>query len=175
MPVQLNDIIKKVIWPDVAAALWRCYPDQEKSRQEKSREGYQRVFETLNALRPTPTNMRIWIRTVQEEDEPPYVHVSGKDGSLRDDGTEESYGIELVPWAEWLGMAVEPAVAAEYTNAEIVAHCLFEMTFYGFGEETIREFKADLKRQVEEIHRMTPEEREEYTLTLKQLEAELFD
>jgi hypothetical protein len=37
------------------------------------------------------------------------------------------------------------------TAAEIVAHCVWEMTFYGFTQEKIAAFRAELECSVKEI------------------------
>ncbi len=36
-------------------------------------------------------------------------------------------------------------------ETDIVAHCVWEMTFYGFTQEKIAETRAELERRIKEI------------------------
>ncbi|MCL0060381.1 hypothetical protein M1N88_00625 [Dehalococcoidia bacterium] len=77
-------------------------------------------------------------------------HVSGKDGILnkesdpehfKDDeiGNQEvSYGIDFTDWAEWLGMEIDQESFSKYSELDIIGHCLWEVTFYGFIQDDIR-------------------------------------
>jgi len=132
----------------------QLYPDQEKNI-----EGCKQVFEELYAIKPVETKMRIVIEDVFDEyDKGYYTHVSGKDGSLnkesdpdhfKDDeiGNQEvSYAIEFADWAEWLAMDIDHESLAKYSELEIIGHCLWEMTFYGFTRE-------DIKKAIDTIHK----------------------
>jgi hypothetical protein len=90
-----------------------------------------------------------------------YTCVSGKNGTLKkeenpeifkDDkiGNQEvSYGIEFVDWEEWLGMDIDPGSISNYSETDIIAHCLWEMTFYGYTQEAIKKQSAQLKEKAE--------------------------
>ena len=67
-----------------------------------------------------------------------YADVSG----IRPEDDQE-LAIEFEPWETWLGMEIEKPTHERLTSAEIVVHCLWEMTFQGFDQEKIRgEFQA---------------------------------
>lgn len=152
--MKLNRLVATRSWEEVWTALVRLYPDQEKSM-----EGYRYVFETLKTLTPSETIMRICIEAAVDEDTGDTYHdVSGKDGTLHkeqsdvpeqfrqgDRGEQEvSYGIELTNWADWLGMEIDPDTLTCYAEPDIIAHCLWEMTFFGYTQE-------DIRRQMDEI------------------------
>lgn len=112
--------------------------------------------------------LRICIETVTSDlDGTTYEDVSGKDGTTRretspqvewndEQGNEETaFAIELTDWAEWLGMAIDPDTVARLPELEIIGHCLWEMTFYGFTQERIREFADDLKARAQTAERLT--------------------
>lgn len=97
------------------------------------------------------TKMHIVIQDVFDEyDKEYYTHVSGKDGILnkesdpehfKDDeiGNQEvSYGIDFTDWAEWLGMEIDQESFSKYSELDIIGHCLWEVTFYGFIQDDIR-------------------------------------
>lgn len=67
------------------------------------------------------------------------------------EGDPEQYGFDLSPWAEWLAIRVPQSLLDKMTAAEIVAHCVWEMTFYGFTQEKIGAFRAELECSVKEI------------------------
>jgi hypothetical protein len=146
--MKFKDLIDKYAWDDAQAALLRLYPDEEKSI-----EGYQQVYEALRSLSPAETKMRICIESVTSDlDGETYEDVSGKDGRTRREASpevdwndeqgnkEESFGIEFTDWAEWLGMEIDAETAARYSELEIIGHCLWEMTFFGYTQEKIRQF-----------------------------------
>lgn len=63
--------------------------------------------------------------------------------------------------------------------AEIVAHCLWEMTFFGFTQAEIAAERAELERRVAEVEAMTEEEKKEKLIpherVLEELESLLKD
>jgi hypothetical protein len=66
------------------------------------------------------------------------------------DGSDKHFAIEFSPWTEWLAARVR-VLNVDLTAAQMVAQCLYEMTFISFDEEEISEQKDDLVDRVEEI------------------------
>ncbi|RMF96990.1 MAG: hypothetical protein D6734_02945 [Candidatus Schekmanbacteria bacterium] len=154
--MMFKELIDKYDWDEVCTAFLQLYPDQKKNI-----EGYKQVFRELKMLKPIVTKMRIIIKDVFDDyDKKYYVHVFGKNGILnkesnpeqfKDDnlGNQEvSYGIELTDWAEWLAMEIETESLARYSELDIIGHCLWEMTFYGFSQEEIRKQSAQLVKEI---------------------------
>lgn len=121
--MKLKEIIQHHRWLSVETTLLQCYPDQQKNV-----DGYRKAHEILLQLPSADTAMQLQICWVADEDptKQGYHDVSG----LEPDEAI-AYSIEFRPWAEWLGMAVTEETYAAYTELEITAHCLFEMTFAG--------------------------------------------
>lgn len=101
--------------------------------------------------------MRIVLRQLipEDEDEGPYVGVSGRDGTLAanlpdGEAREESYALEFAPWQEWLGMTIDPETLARYNEEDILAHCLGEMTFLGYEQGIVGAKARRLEQAVEE-------------------------
>ena len=156
--MKFKDLIDKYKWDDVYSTFMQLYPVKEKNI-----EGYKRVFEELRTTEPAETKMCIVIEDVFDEyDKEYYAHVSGKDGSLnkesdpehfKDDevGNQEVlYAIEFTDWAEWLAMEIEQESLSKYSELDIIGHCLWEMTFYGFIQEKIKKQLAQLEKEAEE-------------------------
>lgn len=182
----LSDLIATIRWADVKAALIWGYPDAEASIDD-----YRRVFESLRKLDPIPSNMRIIVRkTLPEGPEgAPVYEVSGRDGSLNRDqrdfpslgpsadsayaNAETDFSLSLESWERWLGMAIDPATLAVYAPAQIVAHCVWEMTFYGLEPSQIEEVREEIKRRAEELDSMSEEERKARCIPWEQVRKEL--
>lgn len=175
--LKFKSLIEKYSWEDVWQTFRKLYPDQKKSR-----EGYKQVFSELRTIKPKATKMRIVLEEVPaERNQEGYVHVSGKNGTLKtavrskhfnDDGKsdpEESFAIEYTPWEEWLGMRIDQPSAEKFSEVEIIVHCLWEMTFAGFDQASIKKQINELQRRVDEIKNMTEEERKEKLIPMEEV------
>jgi len=91
---------------------------------------YKRIYRKLKRKKPVPSDVKIIVSSHWEDSNLTFS-VNGID----DDG--ELWGIELVPWNEWVGMDIESETLEKYERAEIAAHCLWEMTFMGISEMRI--------------------------------------
>ncbi len=140
------ELVYKYKWDEICPVLISLYPNDQQNIA-----GFKMVFEQLRTLTLSETNMRIILEEVFDEFENEwYTCVSGRDGTLKkeenpeifkDDkiGNQEvAYGIEFVDWEEWLGMDIDPEAISNYSETDIVAHCLWEMTFYGYTQEAIK-------------------------------------
>lgn len=147
--MKFKDLISKYKWEDVKRNLSRLYP-----KQKENIKGYERVFDELQTLTPIETKMRIVLEGVVEEEDCHSVLwtcVSGKDGSLNKDSDpdffeddeggnrETSFAVNLFDWAEWLDMGIDSETIIKYSDLDIISHCLYEMAYYGFTQEEVRE------------------------------------
>jgi len=180
------ELIAETSWAEVKAALlWLC-PDERRHLPD-----YRKAFWDLRRMRPEPDPMRIAIerRSIPGFDEESTPEVIGRNGTLNrelDDfthlgrhatpeyGAEETvWSLSLQSWRSWLGMTIEPATLAEYSPAQVVAHCLSDMTFHGFSEAENGKVSKELQRRVAEIDAMSEEERAEKLIPAEKLFADL--
>lgn len=125
----LKELHSDTNWPSVREKLFSLYPNQKKSEI-----GYQKVYDQMSSIEPIETKFEILLRFIEEEDpEDSYVHLSGID---TDSDTKESYSLMITSWEEWMGMSINEKTLKDYSASEILAHCLFEMTYTGFDPET---------------------------------------
>lgn len=144
------------------------YPDEHENR-----EGHAEVLDKLVSMEPVSITeecyqgMEIEITHVVDDwgdSESPdeYEDVHGRNGKTRaelhpdidyfkDDHTEECWGLDFTPWNEWLGMPIRQSTIESYSELDIMAYCLWEISWMGFEEETIQEKKADLDERAESI------------------------
>ena len=148
--MKLVDLIQKFRWDEVQNNgsavgyhnLLRLYPDQENSLA-----GYEHVYGTLLSTFPVETNLRIMVAQsatiivehVQEDVQGEYWDVSGKGGE-----TETSCAIEFQPWGAWLGMEIANETRPRCSEMDILCHCLWEMTFFGYTPKEVQEIYDDI-------------------------------
>ncbi len=61
-----------------------------------------------------------------------------------------------------------------FSELEIIAHCLYEMTFIGYDEEGIQDQRKSLENTVEKFQNLTEEEQKQQTISIEELKR-LFD
>lgn len=85
-----------------------------------------------------------WAKDDIDEDEE-YVDVYGcEDG--------KTVAIEFIPWEDWCNAELEESTI-KFSPAEIIANCLWEMTFIDFDEEVIQDKLHKIENTVEEIRK----------------------
>ena len=118
--------------------LLNLYPDQKKIIDE-----YRIVFESLQTMQPVNDEMFIVLTEYEcdTDDEShaksTYVDVSGRK-KAKSNCITESYAIEFAKWENWLGMKLAPETIDNFNELEVIAHCLYEMTFCGYEQEEIQ-------------------------------------
>lgn len=116
---------------DILRELFLEYPEQIANNR-----GYHEALDEIRALEPVVSGLTVFAELVNDalEDEM-YVDVFG-----RKPGDVETYAVEFMPWEEWLGSFVD---TGDFSDAQFLAHCLFEMTFVGYSNA---EVCAELER-----------------------------
>ena len=149
-----KELIQSNEWYSVSQIFLELYPNHEKSLN-----GYENVFYELRNLEPINSDVQIQLENYGE-----YVDVSGFKPN-----DEYSWAIEFRPWNEWLGMEVFPKTLEVFTELEIICHCLFEMTFFGFEEEEIQDQYKEINDLKEEYDNLSKEEKNDRTTSIEDL------
>lgn len=137
----------------------QIYPEQKDNLP-----GYAEAISQLYMATPTETNYRIVVSKHRDQ-YGEHFDVSGKNGMLNRDTVdypleidqaqwgdqEATQGIEFVDWSEWLGMEIDPETQKNFTDLDIVCHCLWEMTFFGFKYPDIHGKLERFQQQVDAI------------------------
>ena len=131
--ITLHEVLHKTNVENVLAVLKTHYKSSENDL-----EGYRKLMNKLSAIKPEFCKYQISIEHVSEGGEE-YEHVSGVIP-----GDEQAYGIEFIPREQWLGMHLTEDTLKNYSAEDIVAHCLWEMTFFGFTDSEVQKKKDDL-------------------------------
>ena len=155
--MKFAEIIKRNSWLSIEQVLLHLYPKEEKNLQ-----GYELVFNELKRLSPTDTAISIVVSNEKDDfDNEEYVHICGYNNQIQDDTDNQnnSLGLEFTSWEDWLGMDLDKKSVMDFTELELISHCLYEMTFFGFDQEEIQKEMDELEKSVEEIKNMTEEEK----------------
>lgn len=131
-----KELLDQYTWEEIAPVLHLCYPGE-------TLEGYKEALDELRSLTPKPSQMAIGLEWILDEDGD-YVNVYGIEDETR-------YGLDFVYWTEWLSLSILKETLAAFSPREILVHCLYEMTFYGFSNEKIMEEREKLFAIVKEI------------------------
>lgn len=165
------DIIKKHSWDDIRNRLFDLYPDQINSLK-----GYESMYESLLTLpeEKIEDNMRLCITHIHdyltEEDQEEYEHVCGKNGKFlthNDDKLfldkdnnpiEETYALEFNSWSYWLSLPIDELTLQNYEEIDIICHCIWEMTFFGFDYETVEKQSKGILDEIEDRKKYSKDE-----------------
>lgn len=101
--------------------------------------GYQEVLAKLKNMEPISSECQILIEHMVDCEGEGYEHVHG---SIP--GEEITRSLLFISHEEWLGMEITQSTLQNYSSAEIVAHCLYEMTFCGFSSSEVEESRLEM-------------------------------
>ena len=142
--ITLYQLIREIKFDDAFDRLCYYFPDQENSREE-----YESAFKELlnKKMRKTHNLNDLFICVKKEEyDGHEYLDTYGK--MLR---SNKRYGIEFCKWSDWVSMFIDRETLNSLSKEDIVAGCLFELTFDGFTESKVIEAKNKLFKTFEEM------------------------
>jgi hypothetical protein len=143
MDMTLQELLDAYEYADIEDTFASLY----KKNYKRNAVGYEEVFETLKECDDVIfSDYSIQISHVDGND--PYEHVNGKKAT-----DDFDVSLSLTPWKEWLGMRISPSVFTGYTSKEIICHCLWEMTFYGYNEKEIEKVISEIELSIDSSKR----------------------
>lgn len=121
----LKELLKKYSTRHIEKKLLELFPEEEDFIKN---EEYLNLIIRLLRIKPTKSNLSIIVEKVNSEF---YngVDVSGIDKSKEDN---VRHGLQLTPWDIWLGMEIDKKSFENFSEIEVLAYCLDEMTYFGF-------------------------------------------
>lgn len=142
----LHDMLIMTDFDTVFDTLCKFYPSQTVNI-----DGYRDVYNKLFTLHPHKmhnlNDLFIVVEKVVEEDGV-YPDVYGKQITGHN---PIRYGIEFCKWKDWLSMYITQESLDNFTPTEIVAACLYEMTFNGYDEDIIQGHMDKMIKSIEDI------------------------
>ena len=164
--MKFDSLIKSTSWLSVKATLLAIYPEQIESIN-----AYEEVFNKLQTIEPKEVAIDIILNQHYDDEtfEPSCVDVSGINLNATEDDITDGLAIEFCPWNEWLGMGIDKLTLKEFTELEIIAHCLYEMTYAGYDENERQYVQEYMKGWQDEYKNLTDEEKKAKTINLDEL------
>ena len=164
-------IIKTNSWLSVETIFLQLFPDEITNMEE-----YEAVFNDLKLMEPIEMNISIVLRHIIDDyDNEEYVDVTGYyNENLDESGVPESLALEFTPWNKWLGMEIDNKTLSEFSELELICHCLFEMTFFSFDQNETQEEIERMDGIVENIKNMSEEEKKEKLIPFEKVKEMLF-
>ncbi len=132
----------------ILTRLFQLYPDETKNK-----EGYEKALKELRSLKPKKTDMQISLFRVEEDGEK-WVDISGFDPKEPD----THWAIEYRPWREWLGMGFVNDTIEDFDPLDVLAHCLWEMTWSGYSQRSIRARWNSIVGRMKEVEKQIKED-----------------
>lgn len=124
----LKELVGKHAWDEVEGALARYYVPNA---------GYPLAYERLRKLESAPAEGRIVVQKAGDSG------VEVLYGAACDVGDDDLYGLDFTDWRECLGMEIDPLTLEWCSGPEILAHVLWEITFYGYSNEEVQAKKSE--------------------------------
>lgn len=144
-----KELINSVNYDDVWTVI-----DKEYENKDGAYEAYKRVFEELKSLLPKACEPPITLVVAKVED---YFEAGTFifDVFGIQNGDESHYALEMTPWNEWLSFKVLDKCVEAYGMADVVAHVLYEMTFFGYSANAVDDRVTKEKQILNERHEET--------------------
>jgi len=118
---------------------------KEYNHKDGACEAYKNVLEELKTLKPRPCKPPITLIVAKIEDcIEPGTSIFDVFGIIK--GDKNHYALEMTSWDEWLNFNVLDKCLEVYGNAEVTAHSLYEITFFGYSKKTVDERVKQEKR-----------------------------
>ena len=143
----LKEILEQTTWPETEASLRRHYCDFEPDEPDDQKafvSAHRQVFEALRELDPQPDDTVIVV-DVEEDGAGLDFHASGVEAA-----TGEYVSLVFTRWERWLGMEVAPSTLEQFSSSDVVAHCLYEMAFVDYDQESIQGCLEAVGRRADE-------------------------
>ena len=142
------DILNLAMWPEIEACLRCHYRKDGKEADDCDRlvSDHSRVYATLLELHPEANGTEVHIEFKKEDGFGDFDVYGTKPGS------RDAWSLALTRWELWLGMEAAPFALRRFSHSEIVAHCIYEMSFFGYDQEEIARFTAEVRSRAEKAH-----------------------
>jgi hypothetical protein len=128
MASTFKDLCARNTWPEIEKAWLSYYRGKEDWVETLSN-----IIQELSSLEPIKPDWDIQLDTELDEKGGDWITVSG----YTPGDPDAAGGIEYCDWKEWIGAEIDSTTLANYSEPEIIAHCLYEMTWGGFSREEV--------------------------------------
>lgn len=144
--IKFHNLLEDYDDSSIVIRLLQLYPDQNRNE-----EGYFIALKELRELKPIENTeyMSLVVERDNDEDNKEFYSVYGKKPDDPDD--EMTYSLAFTPWDSVLGYEIDDGTLVRWPYVDIVAHILWEITYYGFTQSDHAKLRTRLEDIVEDI------------------------
>lgn len=160
--MKLKDLIQSTNWLSIKLTLLELYPDIKSVIEE-----YKNIYKKIKLMESKSYKMEIVLTECEDNydnETTTYIDVFGR---KTDEIKSESYALEFTKWNKWLGMELANETINNFTKLEIIAHCLYEMTFIDYDENKIQEQLYNINNIANEHKNLTDQEKKDKNISLE--------
>lgn len=143
--MKLIELLKSYSWEEIKPKIIELYPDEEANIEK-----FKKVYNELQFRDIIDSDQSIYIRILDDddddEDEGEYVDVS-----CVLPNEETIYSLSFIPWNKCIGMDIILEEDLNLSDVEVLVHCLWEITWHGFSEESVQRIFNDLNCRIQEF------------------------
>ncbi len=133
--ITLKDLIDRTSINKVWCEFKKNYP-----KEYHNKKAFENIMHDLYSYTPAISDSIITIEKEVEDDSEEWHHLY----TFQPKEMETSFCMGFCDWREWLGTQIDNFVFTKYTDAQIIAHCYWEMTFYGYSNKDIEKVKEEV-------------------------------
>ena len=149
--MRLKDLIQRNSWPSVEIILLNIYPSEEDNI-----DYYEDVFEELIMIQETSSKMILHLSWVPDVDEIDVFHVKICGIACHHDTLiwHSYHNLDGTEWNDWLGMEISQNTLRAFSELEIIACCIVEMTKNGNSEDKFSQIQESFIKTIEEYWKL---------------------
>jgi len=144
------DLLHKTDYKKVFNNIYKFYYKDKTYNRERLMDidaAYYRVFEKLQSTKPELfedfKNCKIYITNIPDGD------LQTVDVCLYDEDEDQLFSIDFIEWSKLLNLPIYKTI--KMSDDEILAHFLWEITFWGFNAEDIKK-QAEITKNAKTTH-----------------------
>jgi len=127
-----KELLSQSDWKEVWITLSGLFPEYVELM-----DSYRTAYDELKRLKPDDGNIRLFIGRYDPHGVIPF-YVLGFE-----DDCPKGVSLKFSLWEKWLGASVDESILSQYQQAEVVAICLYDMTWSGFSSEEVQAFRSE--------------------------------
>ena len=132
----ISELLNITDYKKVFNYLYQVYYKDKRYQREDLMDvdaSYNRVFEQLKKIKPSKNKdlneLKIYIATIPDSE------LQNIDVCLYDEDKDELFSMDFVDWKDLINLEIYKTIKME--NFQILAHFLWQITFWGFSMEEI--------------------------------------
>lgn len=128
----LKNLFVRSRWEDVWDALSRLFPDYTEYMAS-----YRCAYDELRRVKPEAHNIRLLIGRYESDGVIPFYVLGFNDDNPK------CFSLKFSAWNKWLGATINDLILGQYNLSEVIAICLYDMTWAGFSSDGVVTFHRD--------------------------------